>query len=80
MAGAYEVDRGCVVTDLNLAPVPRLALEINEACAALSVSWDTWHQHIEPNVKLIRIGRKKLVPVSEIQRWLDTTAETTLEH
>ena len=40
MAGAYEVDRGCVVTDLNLAPVPRLALEINEACAALSVSWE----------------------------------------
>jgi len=61
------------------APVPKLAYTIAEACAALSVSWDTWHAHIEPDVRLVRIGTRKLVPVTELQRWLDQTAETAME-
>ena len=64
---------------LSVAPVPRLALDVTEACAAVGVSWDTWRQHIEPDMRLVRIGRRKLVPVSELQRWLADHAETTLE-
>ena len=54
---------------------PALALSVERACAALGVSWDTWKAHIEPDVRIVRIGRRKLVPVSEIQRWLDAHAE-----
>jgi hypothetical protein len=61
------------------APVPRLALNVKEACAALGVSWDVWKAHIEPDVRLVRVGTRKLVPVSEIQRWLDANAATVLE-
>jgi hypothetical protein len=54
---------------------PALALSIEQACAALGVSWDTWKASIEPEVRLVRLGRRKLVPVTELQRWLDSHAE-----
>jgi excisionase family DNA binding protein len=61
------------------ALVPRLALTVEEACAALSVSWDTWREHIEPGVRLVRVGRRKLVQVRELERWLDTHSEAAGE-
>ena len=63
----------------NVAPVPRLALNVKEACGAIGVSWDVWREHVEPNVRIIRIGSRKLVPVAELERWLASTAETMLE-
>jgi excisionase family DNA binding protein len=54
---------------------PALALTVEQACAALSVSWDTFNEHIAADLKIVRIGRRKLVPVSELQRWLDEHAE-----
>jgi excisionase family DNA binding protein len=63
----------------TIAPVPRLALTIEQTCEALGVSWDTWHEHIAGEIRIVRLGRRQLVPVSEIQRWLDTRSETALE-
>jgi hypothetical protein len=56
-------------------PTPALALSVEQACAALGVSWDTWRASIEPDVRIVRLGRRKIVPVSELQRWLDAHAE-----
>lgn len=64
----------------HVAPVPRLSLEILEACDALGVSHTTWREHIEPDIRLVRLGRKKLVPVAELERWLSENAQKTLEH
>jgi excisionase family DNA binding protein len=61
------------------APVstpPALALSIEQACASLGVSWDTWRAHIEPEVRIVRLGRRKLVPVAELEKWLDQHAES----
>jgi excisionase family DNA binding protein len=55
---------------------PALALSVEQACEALGVSWDTWRAHIEPDVRLVRVGRRKLIPVSELQAWLDRHAES----
>jgi excisionase family DNA binding protein len=55
-------------------PPPRLALNIMEACDALGVGYDTFHRQIEPEVRIVRLGSRKLVPVSELQRWLDAHA------
>jgi excisionase family DNA binding protein len=55
---------------------PTLALSVEQACEALGVSWDTWRAHIEPDVRLVRLGRRKLIPVSELQAWLDRHAES----
>ena len=58
--------------------VPRLALSVSEACEALGVSWNTWRHQIEPDVKLVRLGRRKLIPTTELQAWLDRHAEPIL--
>ena len=58
--------------------VPRLALSVQEACEALGVSWDFWREHVEPDVRMVRRGRRKLVPVAELERWLEREAETVL--
>jgi hypothetical protein len=63
---------------LDIGAVPRLALNVKEACAALGVSWDVWREHVEPDVRLVRIGTRKLVPVAELERWLAEHGETTL--
>ncbi|MEA2201883.1 MAG: hypothetical protein QOI89_2479 [Solirubrobacteraceae bacterium] len=58
---------------------PALALNVEGACAALGVSWDLFHAEIEPELRIVRIGRRKLVAVTELQRWLDDHAERVLE-
>jgi len=59
-------------------PPPRTALTINEACESLGVGWDLFHESIEPELRVVRIGRRKLIPVSELQAWLDRNAEKML--
>ncbi|MGI8630797.1 MAG: hypothetical protein ACR2LV_11630 [Solirubrobacteraceae bacterium] len=55
--------------------VPRVALSIEEACAALGISWDMWSEHVAPHVGIVRLGRRKLVPVRELERWLAREAQ-----
>gem|GEM_PF-3811945 len=55
-----------------------LALSVGEACAALGVSWDFWREHVEPGVRIVRRGRRKLVLVAELEAWLDREAERAL--
>jgi hypothetical protein len=58
--------------------VPRLALSIGEACEALGCGWDFFHEHIEPELRVVRRGRRKLVATAELARWLDANAESVL--
>jgi hypothetical protein len=58
---------------------PALALTVERAAASLSVGWDTFHNEIEPELQIVRIGRRKLVPVSELQAWLERRAERVLD-
>ena len=69
---ARDVHAGSAVRQSAAA----LALSVEQACEALGVSWDTWRAHIEPDVRLVRVGRRKLIPVSELQAWLDRHAES----
>ena len=64
--------------EVDVAAVPRLALSVEEACAALGVSWDFWSEHVAPELRIVRRGRRKLVPVSELQRFLEHNAERAL--
>lgn len=54
--------------------VPRLALSMGEAAEALSVSRDFFDQHIRHELRVVRRGRKVLVPVRELERWLEQNA------
>lgn len=55
-------------------PTPILALNVQEAAVALGISWDTW-KIIEPEIPVVRLGRRKLIAVKELERWLDEHAE-----
>jgi excisionase family DNA binding protein len=59
--------------------VPRLALSVEEACNALGVSHDFWQEHVADEVRIVRRGRRKLVAVDELRRWLEKSAAVTLE-
>lgn len=58
--------------------LPRLALSIDEACGALGISWDLWREHVAADVRVVRLGRRRLVPVAELQKWLAEHAELAL--
>jgi hypothetical protein len=58
---------------------PALALSVEQAAAALSIGWDAFHEHVEPELRIVRLGRRKLIPVSELEKWLADHAENVLE-
>lgn len=62
---------------LRVAP-PRTALNVEEACASLGVGWDFWKDHVEPELRIVRRGSRKLIPVAELERWLSENAERVL--
>ena len=56
----------------------RLALSPTDAAAALGVSRDFYDQHIAPELRVVRRGRRRLIPIRELQRWLDREATRPL--
>ena len=61
------------------APIPRVALTREEAAAAIAMSVDTFERYVQPTIRLVRCcGRKPLVPLAELQRWIDEHAERTV--
>lgn len=53
------------------ASAPRLALSVNEAAEALGISRDHFERHVLPRVRVTPIGRRRLVAVRELERYLD---------
>lgn len=53
---------------------PRLGLTLDEAAATLGVSRDTFDRHIRHELRVVRRGRCLIVPVSELELWLDREA------
>lgn len=56
----------------------RLALTKPEAAEALGVSVDTLERHVLRDLRVVRRGRVVLVPVRELEAWLDRNAARTL--
>lgn len=56
--------------------IPRIALTPAEAAAAIGVGPDFFDANVAPELRLIRRGRKRLVPVSELERWVHDSAAT----
>jgi hypothetical protein len=54
---------------------PRIALTPAEAAAAIGVGPDFFDQHVAPELRIIRRGRKRLVPVRELEQWVERNAE-----
>jgi hypothetical protein len=64
----------------QLTPRPlRLALTLDESAQALGMSRDHFDAHVRPELRVVRQGRKVVVPISELQRWLDRNAAFVIE-
>lgn len=59
--------------------LPRLALTKAEAAMSLGVSVDFFDEHVLPELRIVRRGRRRLIPLVELQRWLDISAQRTLD-
>lgn len=56
----------------------RLALTKVEAAASLSMSVDSFERHVMPELRVVRRGRLVLVPVVELERWLERESSRTV--
>jgi hypothetical protein len=55
-------------------PVPRFTLTRKEAAAALGVSLNHFERRVQPELKLVISGQLLLVPVLELERWVQRHA------
>ena len=55
--------------------VPRLAVSKQEAPHALGVSIDFFEEHIAHELRMVRRGSRRLIPVRELERWLEKNAD-----
>lgn len=54
--------------------VEPLGLNPDEAAIALGISRDFFDEHVLPELKIVRRGRKRIIPVAELNRWLEAQA------
>ena len=64
---------------MRLRRAPRLALTRQEAAAALGMSINSFERHVQPELRLVRRGKLRLIPVREIERWLEDNSDLALE-
>jgi excisionase family DNA binding protein len=55
--------------------VPRLALTRGEAAESLGISLTTFKKEVQPQLRIVRRGKCRLIPVSELETWLERNAE-----
>src|SRR6266508_1582911 len=53
---------------------PRLALSPDEAAGVLGVSRDYLDEHVIGELRVVRRGRRILIALTELERWLDRAA------
>jgi excisionase family DNA binding protein len=59
------------------AEIPRVALRVNEACAALSISRSKLYTELQSGrLKARKSGARTLIPVASIAAWLNSLPET----
>jgi hypothetical protein len=62
------------------AAIPRrLALSKSEAAEALGISVDSLERYVLRDLRVVRKNRLVLIPVAELERWLDRNASRTLD-
>lgn len=52
----------------------RLALSKREAAAALGCSVNHFERHVQPSLRVVYSGRRRLFPVRELEAWLEREA------
>jgi hypothetical protein len=66
------------MSDVQLVLTP-IAVSRADAAAALGMSLDSFERNVQPDVRIIRRGRLRLVPVVELVRWANENAERLID-
>ncbi len=59
-------------------PLPRLALDKKEAAASIGMGISLFEDEVYPHLDVVRCNSKVLIPVSELERWLEENKESLL--
>ena len=62
-----------------LQPVPRYTLTRREAAAALGISLNHFERRVQPELKVVASGQLILIPVNELERWVQRHARYMVE-
>jgi hypothetical protein len=52
----------------------RLALRPAEAAEAIGLGRSAFYANVLPELRVVYVGRARLIPVSELERWLEREA------
>jgi excisionase family DNA binding protein len=52
----------------------RIALSPEEAAAAIGVSRSFFFEHVMPELRIVRVGRRRLIPVRVLEQWVERSA------
>ena len=59
-------------------PVPRYTLTRREAAASLGISLNHFERRVQPELKVVLSGQLVLIPVAELERWVQRNAHPLL--
>jgi hypothetical protein len=76
LAGGAVHERG---PRASVSLADRLSLTPVEAAVVLGMSRDSFDRHVLPEIRVVRRGRLVLVPVKELERWVERSAAITVE-
>ncbi len=62
-----------------LAPVPRYTLTRREAAASLGISINHFERKVQPELKVVLSGQLVLIPVVELERWVQSHAHQLMQ-
>ena len=62
-----------------LQPVPRYTLTRREAAASLGISLNHFERRVQPELKVVLSGQLVLIPVTELERWVQRHARYMVE-
>jgi hypothetical protein len=49
-------------------------LTVEEAAATVGMSESSFKRHVQPELRIVRRGSLRIIPVQEIERWLESNA------
>jgi excisionase family DNA binding protein len=58
----------------------QLALSVEEAAQALGLARSTFYVSVLPDLRVVRVGRRVLIPRRELERWLEREAAILPRH
>jgi excisionase family DNA binding protein len=59
---------------LKSVALPRLLVSPTEAAGMLGVGRTFFYERVLSELRVIRIGRKRLIPITELKRWAERNA------